>query len=164
MIALTVLTAEHWRLWRELRLKALADSPCAFSSTLGEWQGEGDTERRWRDRLDNVPFNAIAYLDGSSAGMVSATTPDPVDESVALISMWVAPFARGRAIGDALVEAVIAWSAERQARCVVLDVMEGNDHAIALYRRHRFEDQGRVRSVSADEPPERSMVHRISVT
>ena len=50
-IAIKVLEVEGWRAWRELRLEALAEAPNAFGSTLAEWQGAGDTEQRWRARL-----------------------------------------------------------------------------------------------------------------
>ncbi len=83
--------ADDWRLWRELRLEALREAPYAFSSTLADWQGDGDTEQRWRARLTSVPFNVVAYFDDAAAGIVSGTAPD-AENTVELISMWVAPF------------------------------------------------------------------------
>jgi len=64
------ITVEEWTLWREIRLQALEEAPYAFGSTLADWQGEGDQEPRWRSRLENVDFNAIATLTGKNAGMV----------------------------------------------------------------------------------------------
>src|SRR5690349_14341050 len=93
---------DDWALWRKLRLEALAEAPYAFGSTLADWQGQGDTEARWRGRLSDVPLNVIAEWQETAAGMVSATAPDP-DGAVELISMWVAPAVRGYGIGDALV-------------------------------------------------------------
>lgn len=135
--------ADDWRAFREMRLEALREAPYAYSSTLAEWQGDGDTEERWRRRLTDVPFNVIAELDGVPAGIVSATAPTP-EGSVRLISMWVAPFARGRGIGDALVDAVLDWSRSLSAARVTLDVFPTNTRAIALYRRHSFADVGIV--------------------
>ena len=148
------LSADDWRAWRELRLQALEEAPYAFGTTLSEWQGEGDTELRWRDRLNSVPFNAIARIDGTPAGIVSATAPDAGGTSE-MISMWVAPFARGRGIGDALVHAVLLWCTEHGARRITLDVVESNEHAIVLYRRHGFAFAG---DFLANAPGERSMV------
>ncbi len=118
-------------------MSALAEAPYAFGSTLAEWQGAGDTEQRWRARLASVPLNLIAHLDGNAAGIVSATAPD-ANLATELISLWVAPFARGRGVGDALVRAVIDWAVERKLRRVALDVVTTNETAIALYRRHGF--------------------------
>lgn len=68
-----ILNPDDWQLWRNLRLQALEEAPYAFSSRLADWQGEGDTEVRWRARLSAVPFNIIADLNDAPAGMVSAT-------------------------------------------------------------------------------------------
>jgi ribosomal protein S18 acetylase RimI-like enzyme len=89
--------------------------------------------------------------------MVSGMVPDR-GGTVELISMWVAPFARGRGVGDALVGAVIRWAEDCGARRVALRVAEGNDHATALYRRHGFVDHALVEGSSADGPDERKMV------
>jgi hypothetical protein len=54
VIVVRVLTVDDWSEWRVLRLAALRDAPQAFGSKLADWQGEGDSERRWRGRLDGV--------------------------------------------------------------------------------------------------------------
>jgi ribosomal protein S18 acetylase RimI-like enzyme len=157
MIGLRVLSAEDWRLWRELRLEALREAPYAFSSKLADWQGEGDLEERWRRRLVEVPFNVIAELDGRPAGMVSATHPN-ADGTTTLISMWVAPFARGYGVGDALIGAVTGWAHEQRIPKVELCVMEANVHAAALYQRHAFVDAGEYADSDACAPRQRRML------
>lgn len=127
---------EDWRMWRHLRLSALAESPASFDSTLEQWSGQNDTEERWRDRLEAVPLNVVAYLNDQPAGMVSAM--DKVERIVVLISLWVAPWARGTGTGDRLVEAVNEWARNQSALKVVLEVRRANARAIALYERHRF--------------------------
>lgn len=141
MIALRSISADDWRAWRELRLEALREAPSAFGSTLAPWQGEGDTEARWRSRLSDVPFNAIAEIEGTSAGMASGTALS-ADGAVELISMWVAPFARGRGVGDALIDAVVQWARTQRAHRVALAVVPQNAYAIALYSRHGFIPDG----------------------
>jgi ribosomal protein S18 acetylase RimI-like enzyme len=137
VITMRTLDADDWAEWRVMRLDALREAQYAFSSKLADWEGEGDTERRWRERLEAVPFNVIAILRGGAAGQVSATARR-ADGSVMLVSMWVMPSARGRGVGDALVHAVIEWAREQSASHVVLDVVPTNAHAIALYERHSF--------------------------
>ena len=123
--------------WRAVRLRALEEAPYAFGSTLAAWQGEHDTEARWRDRLENVPLNVVAWLDGCPAGQVAGTAPDP-ERHVELISMWVAPEARGRGVADALIATAVQWARERSAVAVVLWVRRSNPPAIATYERNGF--------------------------
>jgi ribosomal protein S18 acetylase RimI-like enzyme len=158
-IGLRALGADDWVVWRKLRLDALGEAPGAFSSTLAQWQGEGDTEARWRARLSTVALNVVADLNGEAAGMVSATAPDQ-SETVELVSMWVAPFARGRGVSDSLVASVIEWARQRRATRVSLAVVESNGHAVALYRRHGFTDAGAI-DCTGSGASEREMVHEL---
>lgn len=154
-IACRVLEAGDWPMWRSLRLAALEEAPDAFGSTLSDWSGTGDTEERWRSRLEGVAHNVVAELDGDLVGMVSASAPD--DGDVELLSMWVAPAARGKGVGDALVSHVHGWAREVGAKRVFLDVRSANPHAISLYERHGFVDAGPATG-PGDPHPERRMV------
>lgn len=131
---------DDWPAWRGVRQRALAEAPAAFGSTLAEWQGAGDTEARWRERLRAVPFNVIAEVAGTGVGQVSGTAPD-ADGIVDLISLWVAPDARGLGAGDALVDAVVTWSRDH-GPSVRLWVKHANAPAIRLYERHGFVPTG----------------------
>jgi ribosomal protein S18 acetylase RimI-like enzyme len=153
VIETLIVSPDDWQLWRELRLTALADAPGAFSSTLAEWSGAGDTEQRWRARLEGVALNLVLTCDGEAVGMVSATAPDG-DRPAELISMWVAPTGRGRGVGDEAVRQVLAWvRGNFPATDIVLSVKTDNDYAIRLYERHGFVDAGH----SADGSDERLM-------
>lgn len=128
---------EHeWRRWRQVRLAALADAPEMFGSTYAEWV-DAD-EARWRSRLADVPLHALATVDGQVAGVVSVAHGEhPPD--MELISMWVAPQARGQRVGDLLVRYAIDWVAEHAPDADLrLQVRRHNVHAIALYERHGF--------------------------
>lgn len=155
LIACRVLGADDWPTWRSLRREALADAPDAFGSSLAQWSGSGDSEERWRGRLVAVAHNVVAELGGKPVGMVSATAPAGGD--VELLSMWVAPSARGKGVGDALVAEVCRWAQESGARRALLDVRSANGHAITLYERHGFVDAGPA-SQPGDPHPERRMV------
>jgi GNAT superfamily N-acetyltransferase len=141
-----VLTPDDWPIWRELRLAALAEAPQAFGSRLADWQGDGDREERWRDRL-SIPgsYNLVALADGKPAGMASGVPGD--EPGVAeLISMWVSPAARGRGVGGRLVAAVEQWARQAGAGVLKLAVTESNANARGLYLRSGFTDTG--------DPPE----------
>jgi GNAT superfamily N-acetyltransferase len=145
VVEIQQLTADDWRLWRELRLFALAEAPEAFGTGLAEWQGNGDTEARWRNRMTAVPFNVLVVDGGRAVGQVSGLpTDDP--SVVELISMYVHPEARGTGAGAALVESVCEWARGNGANTVILGVKSTNVHARRLYERCGFSvDQSRGR-------------------
>jgi GNAT superfamily N-acetyltransferase/ketosteroid isomerase-like protein len=133
MISVRAVGVDDWATWRELRLAALADAPDAFGATLQQWRDADET--RWRERLAAGALHLVADLDDKPAGMVGAV--DDPDGGVQLISMWVAPFARGRNIGESLIDALVDWAGERTVR---LEVVTSNTHARNLYRRNGFVD------------------------
>jgi len=155
MARLRALVEDDWRDWRDLRLAALEDAPEAFSATIEEWSGLGDSEDRWRQRLVTVPYNVLAYVRGQAVGMVSAF---PVDEAqVELLSLWVDPTARGRGVSDELVMAVVGWAEQQGRHRVVLGVRASNDRAIGLYRRIGFVDVGAYEPSKSGAAAEREM-------
>lgn len=155
MIEAQVVTPDEWRVWRQLRLSALAQDPAAFCSTLAQWTGSSDTEERWRARLRDVALNIVLALDGVPVGMVSATDPD-AEGRVELISMWIAAASRGNGVGDEAVRQALAWAHRvHPSSGVALSVKTDNQHAIGLYERHGFVDA----SPSPHDPSERLMLH-----
>jgi ribosomal protein S18 acetylase RimI-like enzyme len=149
MTELQVLSPGDWRIWRDLRLQALAEAPYAFGSKLVDWQGDNDREERWRQRLESVPYNVAVSVDGRYAGMASGVPTDRAGVAE-LISMWVSPAARGRGVGDLLVSCVADWARGTGARQLILNVKVDNPAATALYRRSGF-----VLAGPADHDPDR---------
>lgn len=155
MVEVRRVEATDWQMWREVRLAALAEAPAAFGSTLAEWQGAGDSPERWRARL-SIPgaCDFLAFVDGQPVGMASGV-PGEAAEVVEVISMWVAPEARGRGVGDRLIDAVATSSAAQGAQTLVLAVKADNAPAIAAYERAGFAfvagPDGRLRPDAAGE-------------
>ena len=130
-------TTADWRAWRDIRLQALRDAPDAFGSTFAEQRKLG--EAHWRQRaaggglfLAWVPEVSAAEPAGMAGGY------QEVPGTVELISMFVRPQARGRGVGEALIDAVIGWAREQDATCVHLWVTETNKPARLLYERRGF--------------------------
>jgi ribosomal protein S18 acetylase RimI-like enzyme len=150
LVDLRLLAPNDWELWREIRLRALADAPEAFGSTKSDWV-DAD-QRRWQQRLSDVPFNVVAFARDVAVGQVSGTIEDR-DGCVELISMWVAPSGRGSGIADALVTAVKNHARQGGANAVRLSVRRSNTRAIRLYERAGFVPA----SDPGDEPDEIAM-------
>ena len=149
---LRVLGAEDWAVWRELRLLALRESPYAFASRYADWAQA--PEGRWRERLLAADLNVVAELDGRAAGMASGRRDGATAE---LFSLYVAPWARGRGVGDALVRSVLDWAGDLGLSATELTVRDGNRHAFALYRRHGFVDAGPAPDMAQGAPPGRRL-------
>jgi GNAT superfamily N-acetyltransferase len=122
--------AEDWQGLRDLRLRALADSPDAFLATLEEAKTRSDEE--WRNWGQDGPIFVAEPFDGMAGGFVT-------DEGdVMLWGMWVTPARRGSGLAEALARAVIDWARGEGAPRVVLWVVIGNAPAERFYERLGF--------------------------
>lgn len=142
-----------WAEFRDIRLTALTDSPHAFAVTAAEAasRSDADWEALVRERCaSGVSTTWLAHDSaGRAVGMVAAFD-DPATTNLELVSMWVAPEARGHGLARRLVDSVVTWAGERQAPTVGLWVTCGNDPAIRLYERCGFTVDGDYRPLPSD--------------
>lgn len=136
MIEITSVDESAWETWREVRLRALSESPYAFGSTYEGWVDA--PESRWRDRLSIDGGLHLLALDGGAPCGMASGIPGEREGTSELISMWVDPGARGRGVVDLLIDGIAQWAGERSGE-LWLAVVPTNDRAIAAYRRHGFE-------------------------
>ncbi len=68
-------------------------------------------------------------------------------EDAGIYGVWVAPSARGRGVGDALLATAIEHARAAGHPRAVLDVGDHNTAAQALYARHGFRPTGRTGSL-----------------
>jgi ribosomal protein S18 acetylase RimI-like enzyme len=141
------LRPDEWREARDLRLRALADSPTAFLRTLAEAQALTDEEWRARAAADPRHASFVVEVDG---GLAASATGLLEDGEALLVAMWVAPEHRRRGIGRALVEAAVAWARAQGAATVTLEVNEALAPARALYERAGFRATGARRPLPTD--------------
>jgi ribosomal protein S18 acetylase RimI-like enzyme len=139
------LAVDDWHIWRDVRLRALANAPDAFGSTLSHWSGA--SEEQWRQRLSSVALNVVAFVGGDAVGQASGDISES-DSEVEVISVWVDPDMRGRGVGERLIRCVTEWAARNGRGTVVLHVKRENEHARRLYERLGFRIDG---SADADE-------------
>jgi ribosomal protein S18 acetylase RimI-like enzyme len=122
---------------REIRLRALKNSPEAFASTYAD--SEARSAESWTSMITGGDVDSrryVAIVDGQWAGMAGSYRSDA---GVELISMWADPAFRGRGVGEALVKAVLRHAGDET---VGLWVMQGNDTARRLYERCGFVADG----------------------
>lgn len=144
------LPPQEWGMYRDLRLRALADSPDAFDCTLAEERNRSDAE--WLNRLASCAdlrwdLPLVAELYGEPIGMAWGHIEQDNPDVASVHQMWVAPSHRGSGVGGLLLEAVIAWARARDAAYVDLEVACGDSPARRLYARAGFEPEGSPREL-----------------
>jgi len=141
---------DDWTLVRDVRLRALADSPESFAVTLA--QAQAQPEQTWRDRLAGPHPTLVAVHDGTGVAMAGGYVPPDAEDDVAWIwGMWTDPAFRGRGVARRLLGDLVSW-AQRAGRTPYLHVTEGNDGARALHVSCGFEPTGRWDPLRAGSP------------
>lgn len=145
MVSVRPVNPAEWPTYRDLRLRALLDSPQAFGSTHEAEAPRADAV--WADRLaeatssdtDRVLF---ALDDGLACGLIWCRLSLEAPVQAHCYQMWVDPASRGKGAGRALLQAAVAWAAGRGADRVLLGATAGDTPAMRLYRASGFRPIG----------------------
>jgi len=137
--------SHEWRTYKDLRLRALADSPDAFGRTFDEEKDRSDTE--WLNRLASgvaspLDLPLVAEVDREPIGLAWGRIESSNLDVANLYQMWVAPNYRGRGAGQMLLESVIAWARVAKVCYLALSVTCGDSPAMRLYVRAGFKPVG----------------------
>lgn len=136
---------------RSIRLRALLNAPEAFGTTFEE--AAKNSAEVWAKQLAELP-TFVAVEDGRDVAMVRCARDKEASDTAWLISMWVAPEVRRSGIGRVLVDLVVAWGRLNGIRRLVLDVVDSNAAAVALYQSKGFMPNGK----SGALPPPRDHI------
>ncbi|HPF82502.1 GNAT family N-acetyltransferase [Nostocoides australiense] len=90
------LSEDEWELYREIRLRALADTPSAFGSTLE--RERGFTEADWRQRMRGP----MVVVEEEGDPVASGGTFEDADGVTCVWGMWTEPTSRGRGHATAI--------------------------------------------------------------
>ncbi|MBA3533267.1 MAG: GNAT family N-acetyltransferase [Ardenticatenales bacterium] len=139
------LSSEEGLLFRTLRLRALADSPTAFGTTLEAQQARA--EREWIERAQivaNDPTQQIllAFFEDEPCAMAHSYIDSKDAELAHVGAMWVDPARRGYGLAQMILQQSTAWAEAKGATRIELWVTEGNTAAIRLYERAGYVDTG----------------------
>jgi GNAT superfamily N-acetyltransferase len=150
MVEVRDVAEDDWEVLRDVRLAALSEAPYAFGSTHA--REVAFTEQQWRDRILSRGVTFLGFLDdageaGEPAGVSGVYTGDSVAD---LVSMWVRPSARGRRVGESLIEAAADWAKARGYKTLYLWVTESNAPARRLYERQGFTPTGERQPLPSD--------------
>ena len=132
---------EEWEALRDLRLRALHDTPDAFGGTAEE--AEDQPEPYWRGWIlgegwDGDVRSWVADDRGRLRGMAVGVRFDAEPATVNLFGMWIEPTLRGTGIATRLVGMVESWGRALGANRLVLRVSDGNGRAERFYAKLGF--------------------------
>ena len=150
----------EWALFRELRLRSLADSPDAFARRFVDEQAQPDAH--WIRLTESVTTPAgqvmlVAEDDARAVGLTFGLFDKERAKTGHVGGMWVEPGSRGKGVGQALLGAAIGWARSRELERLDLWVTEGNGPATRLYERLGFTDTGRRDALQSN--PTLSIMH-----
>lgn len=137
------LNSEDAAIYRPLRLEGLLESPTAFSSSHAAEVSRTPAEivARLRTTADATVSVFGAFADERLVGIaaLARTTSEKLAHNAEVCGMYVTPVFRGRGVGRALLDAVIAHARTfAHLRNFKLGVTASNAAAIALYRSRGF--------------------------
>lgn len=126
--------------YRAIRLAALKQAPEAFGSTY-----EVEAARSVADFADRLATSVVfgAYADGEIVGVVGfKREAGQRDAHKGFVwGMYVRPSLRRHGAGTALIEALLQYAGQVVEQ-LTLTVVQGNDAAVAMYRKFGFEIYG----------------------
>lgn len=146
-VRVELLASSEWRTLREMRLRAVADSPHAFLVHAG--LERPDVEEDWHAYLRSGLW--LVARDGANRlGMLCLVT-DPENGRRYVEAMWVDPAHRTAGVGKQLLLSAADIVRASHHLKMFLWVLDGNDRARGYYRRRGFLPTGRRQPVGS--PP-----------
>lgn len=152
MITCRRATKNDVALFREVRLKALKESPEAFGSTyeaslqrdVRSWE-----EQLWATTSGGDRNTQFAFDDEECIG-IAALYREGAAPSGEVLMMWVDPSYRGSSAATMLVEELLRWAKGSEFAEVNPVVSESNARAIRFYEKLGFQDTGEKVEVDAN--------------
>ena len=128
-------------LFRDVRLRALEESPDAFAASLEEELALA--EPSWLRRLEPDSGAVFLGLEGErGVGMAGIFLRPDEGASAQIWGMWVDPALRGGGLARQLLDAALDWAGARGAATAELWVVGVNGRAVHFYEKAGFGDTG----------------------
>lgn len=130
--------------YRALRLRALREHPESFATSFSEEKERPfeDFENRLTPTAQQVTYGAFYANQLFGIATLVRPTKAKLRHRATLAAMYVAPAARGRGLGNALLKAALESARAWEVSDVALAVTVGNDRAQNLFREAGFISYG----------------------
>lgn len=129
-INVRLLDENEWSVYRDVRLRALSESPDAFVATAKK--EEDYTEKFWRERMTRSR-RLLAERNGDVLGVTSLKVFESDEERIGeLFGLWVAPDFRGSGVARRLLEAAAGQARQDNLNHLIYWVGTDNGRAVAF--------------------------------
>ena len=147
-----LLTPALWKLYQQVRLNTLQESPDAFGVTYAQEAALSDAQ--WQARLDLKAraINAlplVTEIAGKPVAIAWAMINDPQPQTTDIYQMWVCPTERGKGLAKSLLEQTKTWAMENGCTQLALAVTTNNQAAVNLYTSFGFVLSGATQPLRA---------------
>lgn len=143
------LSPEKWKLYKEIRLKALREEPQAFNTSLDE--AKTYKKEKWVKRASS-PFNFAAVIRKKPVGTISCYITEENSKKVAhIVGVFVLNNFRRKKIGYKLFNTLLDKIKEdKTIEKAELYVNKKQEAAINMYKKLGFKISGEKTSVMGD--------------
>jgi RimJ/RimL family protein N-acetyltransferase len=141
MISIRRISLGEGDLFRDMRLRALQDSPQAFGSTY-ESALKRSTES-WSEQADGSAEGSsratfFLFEEDDPVGIIAFYEDSEIENQGEIIQLWVAPHLRGTGAAVKLTKAALEWAKLNNFSRAVSDVFEHNKRSCGLFLKLGF--------------------------
>ena len=137
-------------LFREVRLKALQDSPDSFGGTYEE-----ESEKPisyWEELVNKKPDKSVIFAAEYDKKLIGTLFCFCREKDICGFGgIWVDPFHRKKGVASALVKKGIAWAKKNSLEKITLWNTEINEAAKNMYKKFGFEPTGNKRLLESNK-------------
>jgi len=134
-------TEDEWKMWKELRLRALQDSPESFGEKYADAAKKTDDD--WKQKMAEVAGSdagdtLFAIVDNHVVGMMYVFIRPEQNDTGGIGGLWVTPEARQKGIGKDLIRAALGWLTKKDIKRVSFWNNKSNPASSQFYERLGF--------------------------
>ncbi len=141
MISIRRLHLGEGKLYKEIRLASLKESPESFTSTLesalartwSSWNEQADSSAAGPDRAAFIVFSS-----DSPIGIAALYQDSEIKDEGEILHVWISPQFRGRGVAVKLIDAIFEWAKTNRFQRVRATITKGNERALQFYRKCGF--------------------------
>ena len=142
MLTIRRIGLNEGKLYREIRLTSMADSPDAFSTTLEE--AKDRSLESWSEQADSAAAGSdraifLAFIEDKPVG-IAALYRDAEDQALGeLVQVWVIPAHRGSRVAGELLDSLLSWARNSSYERLSAWVNGENQRAARFFWKHGFQ-------------------------